>query len=239
MKEIYVKLPFVGSDPIKAEIRFTNEDMDMAIIKINYKYELTPISFASEVYNIPGKPVVLMGNVTANDYIDSIMPGVITSTNRYITENGKKYSLIESNIPINEINTGGIIVNLKGELIGIPSEKVTKIFNREGLYYAIDLTSLAMLSDYTNEMKEILGIYDCGFIDENIYGFGVGLQIVEVNKSKNPDGLGLQEGDILLQIDGEKITNSYLVLKNKRVGDTITYKIIRDKEIKDLTIQLK
>lgn len=239
LKEIYVKLPFIGMEPIKAEVTVILYDMDIAIIKINYKDELTPIKFASEDYKIEGKPIVLISNSTSSEYIDSIMPGVITSTNRYIIQNNKKYSLIESNIPINELNIGGVIVNLKGELVSVPSERITKEFNTEGLYYSIDVTSLGIIGSNVNQIKEVLGIYEGGFIDENIEDYTVGLYIAKLKDDNKLVENTLKNSDVLLEIDGVKIVNSYEAIKDKKSGDTITCKIIRYGEIKEIDMVLK
>lgn len=239
LKEVYVKLPFVGIEPIKAEVTVTQVDMDIAILKINYKDELTPINFSSEEYKIEGKPVALISNSTSSEYIDSIIPGVITSANRYIIKNNKRYSLIETNIPINNLNLGGIIVNLKGELISMPSERISKEINTAGMYYSIDLTSLGKLANYINQIKEILDISEGGFLDEDIENFTVGLYIAKLKDNNNLSEYTLKNRDILLEVDGVRVSNSYEVLKNKKSGDTVECKIIRDGEIKEIEIKIK
>lgn len=239
LKEIYVKLPFVGIEPIKAEVRVTNKEMDIAIIKVNYKDELTPIKFSDEDYKIEGKPIVLISNSASSEYVDSIIPGVIISTNRYIIQSNRKYNLIESNIPINKLNLGGVIVNLKGELVAVPSERITKEFNIEGAYYSLDMTSLGKVANYINQIKEILGISEGGFIDENIEGYTVGLYIAKLKDDSTLSENSLKNMDILLEIDGVKVSNSYEVLKNKKFGDTIKCKIIRDGELKDIDMVLE
>lgn len=239
LKEIYVKLPFVGIEPIKAEVTVTNVDMDVAILKVNYKDKLTPIKFSSKDYKIEGKPIVLISNSTASEYIDSIIPGVITSSHRFIIQNNRRYSLIESNIPINDLNLGGVIVNLKGELVSIPSKRITKELNIEGGYYSIDMTSLGNLANNINQIKEILSISEGGFIDEKIDNYFIGLYIAELKNDTNISENSLQNRDILLEVDGAKISNSYEVLKNKKSGDTIKCKIVRDGNLKEIDIVLK
>lgn len=239
LKEIYVKLPFVGIEPIRAEVRVVNKDMDIAIIKVDYKDELTPIKFSSEDYKIEGKAIALISNSRFSEYVDSIIPGVITSTNRYIIQNNKKYNLIESNIPINKLNLGGVIVNLKGELIAIPSEDISKRFNAEGAYYSIDMTSLGEIADYISRVKEILGILEGGFIDQSIEEHKIGFYIAKLENNSSLSGNSLKNMDILLEVEGVKISNSYEVLKNKKSGDTIKCKIVRDGEIKEIEIKKK
>lgn len=238
-KEIYVKLPFVGIEPIRAKVRVINEEMDIAIIKVDYKDELTPIKFSSEDYKIEGKAIVLISNSRFSEYVDSVIPGVITSTNRYIMQNNKKYDLIESNIPINKLNLGGVIVNLKGELVAIPSEDISKRFDTEGAYYSIDMTYIGEMADYISQIKEILGILEGGFIDQSIEGYKIGFYIAKLEDGSSLAENTLKNMDILLEVEGVKISNSYEVLKNKKSGDTIKCKIIRAGEVKEIEIKRK
>lgn len=239
LKEIYVKLPFVGIEPIRAKVRVINEEMDIAIIKVDYKDELTPIKFSSEDYKIEGKAIVLISNSRFSEYVDSVIPGVITSTNRYIMQNNKKYDLIESNIPINKLNLGGVIVNLKGELVAIPSEDISKRFDTEGAYYSIDMTYIGEMADYISQIKEILGILEGGFIDQSIEGYKIGFYIAKLEDGSSLAENTLKNMDILLEVEGVKISNSYEVLKNKKSGDTIKCKIIRAGEVKEIEIKRK
>lgn len=239
MKEIYVKLPIIDSRPIKADILVANDDIDMAIIQVFYKDELTPIKFASSSEKMEGESIVLISNSTGDDYIDNIIPGIITSTNRQLKVNEKNYDLIEVNTPINVINTAGIISNLNGELIGVASKKVTDGMGNEGVYYAVDFSSLEKVVNSTNEIKDILGVLEGGFIkDENSTNV-VGLYVSRIDQNGSSYKSGLRPTDIIFEIDGQKIneiSGILKMLKNKKNGDTITCKVMRAGEIKEIEI---
>ncbi|MDZ7543902.1 serine protease, partial [Clostridium perfringens] len=123
LSQIYVKLSSIDSEPISAEFIVGNEELDMAIIQVNYSNELVPIKFASKSEKFEGQKIALISNSVGDDYIDNIIPGIITSTNRNLKIKNNTYELLELNTPITPINTGGIISNLNGELIGIASYK--------------------------------------------------------------------------------------------------------------------
>lgn len=241
MQDIYVKLPTIDSTPIKADVIVANEDIDMAIIQVFYKEELTPIKFALSSEKKEGERILLISNGTGDDYIDNIIPGIITSTNRQLKVDGKFYDLLEVNTPINTINTGGIISNLKGELIGIASKKATEDMGNKGLYYAVDFSSLEEIVNSTNEIKDILGVLEGGFIkDENTTNI-VGLYVSRINQNGSSYKAGLRPTDIIFEIDGNKINEiSGLLgmLKNKKNGDTITCKVMRAGEVKEIKIKL-
>lgn len=241
MKDVYVKLPNIDSSPIKADIIVFNDDIDMAIIQVLYKDELTPIKFASNSEKKEGESIVLVSNATGDDYIDNIIPGIITSTNRQLKVNGKNYDLLEVNTPINAINTGGIISNLKGELIGVASKKITDDMGNNGVYYAVDFSSLEKVVNSTNEIKDILGVLEGGFINDKNSQDVVGLYVSRIKQNGSAYKCGLRPTDIIFEIDGQKINQISEILemlKNKKNGDTITCKVMRAGQVKEIEIKL-
>lgn len=241
MKDVYVKLPNIDSSPIKADIIVFNEDIDMAIIQVLYKDELTPIKFASNSEKKEGESIVLVSNATGDDYIDNIIPGIITSTNRQLKVNGKNYDLLEVNTPINAINTGGIISNLKGELIGVASKKITDDMGNSGVYYAVDFSSLEKVVNSTNEIKDILGVIEGGFINDKNSQDVVGLYVSRIKQNGSAYKCGLRPTDIIFEIDGQRINQISEILemlKNKKNGDTITCKVMRAGQVKEIEIKL-
>ena len=243
LDDIYVELPFVGLDPIKADIIIANEDIDIAIIQVDYDEELTPIKIANRNNTIQGERIALISNSTGSEYVDSIIPGIITSTNRRLNINEKSYDLIEVNTPVNRMNTGGVISNSKGELIGVASKKVTDDMNVSGLYYALDLSSLDKIVNNTNEIKNMLGILEGGFIENRENGDNLmGLYVARISKEASSYESGLKPTDIIFEIDDKKINSIHEVLKmlkDKKNGDNITCKVMRAGEVKEISIKLK
>ncbi|MBE6054234.1 MAG: serine protease [Clostridium sartagoforme] len=241
LSEIYVNLSFVGSEPLKAEIIVSNEDADMAIIQVDSDETLTPIKFASKEEIIEGEKVLLISNLTADEYIDNLIPGIITSANRQINMSNKEYKLFEVNTPINKFNDGGVIVNLKGEVIAIASRKITDAMNINGLYYALDLISLKNMINYANEINDILGILEGDYIKGNSVEQYTGLYVTRVKSNSNEYKSGLRPTDIIFEVEDEKINNVIEILemlKNKENGDTVTCKVMRSGEIIDVDIVL-
>lgn len=241
LKEIYVKLSFVNSSPIKADMIFHNADIDIAILKVNSEENLTPVKFADRNEIIEGERVLLISNSTSDEYIDNLVPGIITSSNRQLKVSEKSYDLFEVNTPINKFNTGGIISNLNGEFIGIASKKINEVMDIHGLYYIIDLSSIEEAINYTNEIKKILGVIEGEFIEvNNIEGYG-GLYITRVNKSGDSYKSGLRPTDIIIELDGQKFNNIREILdmvKNKENGDTVSCKVMRSGDIIEMDIVL-
>ena len=240
-KNIYVKLPSVGAKPVKAEIVVANENMDIALIQVNCDEELIPIKFVMKSDIVEGEKIFLISNSTSSDYIDNIIPGIITATNRSINTNNIKYKVLEINTPITAMNTGGIISNINGEIIGIASYKITNEMNQNGLYYALDFSSLEEVVSSTNEIKYILGISEGGFINSDKWNNVGGFYIAAINQERGSYKSGLRPTDIIFEMDGKKITSITQmseILKNKLPGDTLKCKVMRSGEVKDLEIKI-
>lgn len=240
-KNIYVKLPSVGAKPVKAEIVVANENMDIALIQVNCDEELIPIKFVTKSDIVEGEKIFLISNSTSSDYIDNIIPGIITATNRSINTNNIKYKVLEINTPITAMNTGGIISNINGEIIGIASYKITNEMNQNGLYYALDFSSLEEVVSSTNEIKDILGISEGGFINSDKWNNVGGFYIAAINQERGSYKSGLRPTDIIFEMDGKKImsiTQMSEILKNKLPGDTLKCKVMRSGEVKDLEIKI-
>ncbi|TGY40358.1 serine protease [Clostridium sartagoforme] len=241
MKDIYVKVPGAGNDPIKADIVVFNEDIDVAIIQIVYNGKLKPIKIASKEEKIVGGRITLISNSVGDSYVDNVIPGIITSINRSMEVNNTEYSLMEVNTPITEVNTGGLICNLKGELIGFASKKVNDAMNRKDMYYIADFTSLDDIIKSTNEIKDILGIIEGGFSENEDLDDEIGLYVIRIKKDSSSYKAGLRPTDIILEIDGHNISDIneiYGILDKKNNNDILNCKVMRSGKIIELKIQL-
>ena len=241
IKNIYVKLPVKQSKPIRAKLIASNEEIDIAILEVESSYDLKAVKLAASMDNIEGENIALISNCVGDDRIDSIIPGIITSANRDLNASDNKYNLLEVNIPINEMNTGGALFNMDGELIGVASYKVSQIKNQQGLNYAIDLSSLSNMLNATDEIKYMLGILEGGFVNYDDSSKVIGLYIERVEQSDDIYDDGLKPTDILFEINNKKITSMnelYSILKEEKGKDNISCKVMRDGEVKELEIKI-
>lgn len=243
LDDIYVKLPTENNIIVKAELIIGDEDLDIAIIQVSIDHELEPVTFASNENLLAGDTSILVSNSTGDEYIDSIIPGVITSINRSVTIG--KYNnikLLELNTNINEFNKSGGIFNLNGELIGIANNKITEKINNDGLYYAIGNNLIYDFNDSINKVKDYIGIIEGGFVEsaneESVSGF----YIERINTNSNAYNSGLRPTDIIYEIENIKITSMnkmYLALKDKKNNEIITCKVFKNGEIKEIQIKVQ
>lgn len=241
MKKIYVKLHGIG-EIVEAERIGENSEIDMAFLKIDTKNELKAISLAKEDRIKEGQKVALLCNSIGDEYIGGVYEAIISSNNRIkASKNGTSYKLLQISGSLNEESTGGAICNSKGELIGIASLALTKEYNQQGVYYAVDMIQLKEIMISATHFKSILGI-DGGIINgektEGIQGFYVDRVIEDGNGYK----AGLRATDIIYEIDSKKIVfieDISNITVGKKSGDIIKCKIIRNGESKEINIIVK
>lgn len=240
-KEIYVKLPSSGSMPIKASLVGISEDVDVAIIKIYYKGKLLPIKIANEDEVIEGQEIAVLSNSIGNEYIERVIPGIITSTHQTIKDKSdREHRLLEISSIINENNTGGAVCNYKGELIGLASVDITNKKNQQGLYYAIDLRELQKISQVTDVFKSKLGI--SGGLIEDPKSRLKGFYVENVKESGVAYNSGIRATDIIIQLDGVNIltvNDLSNIMINKKAGEKVLCKIVNNGNIKELELLIQ
>lgn len=240
-EKIFVKLPSEGTRPIEANIIVANKELDLAIIKIGVKEKLVSMKFAEEDSIREGQDIVILGNVSGDEYIGSVIPGIITNkTQKIMGVDDVEYSLLQVNAPINKQNTGGAICNAKGELIGIATLQISDEKNEEGLYYGLQLSELKTIINSTKSINKMIGVIDGAFITYNSEE-EKGFYIQELDKSGNLFKAGIKPTDIIIEIENnrfEEIDEMISYLKSKEVGDKLTCVILSNGEFKEVDIIL-
>ncbi len=233
----------------EAEIIGFDEVTDIAVLKIDSNIKLEYIFFGDSDSTLIGEWVLAVGN--PYNLNSTVTAGIVSSKSRDLNEyDQKNQSFIQTDAAVNFGNSGGALVNIKGELIGIntliqsmtggyvgysfavPSNTVRKIFEdiieygdvQKGL---LGVRGVALKSSYSRQLNinETEGFY----IDEIEQGFGA-------------DSAGLTRGDIIKSVDGFKINrfsdlSGYL--SSKRPGDKVEVNYVRDGKLKTAIVILK
>ena len=233
----------------EAEIIGFDEVIDIAVLKIKSDINLDYIFFGDSDSTLIGEWVLAVGN--PYNLNSTVTAGIVSSKSRDLNEyDQKNQSFIQTDAAVNFGNSGGALVNIRGELIGIntliqsmtggyvgysfavPSNTVRKIFEdiieygdvQKGL---LGVRGVALKSSYSRQLNidETEGFY----IDEIEEGFGA-------------DTAGLTRGDIIKSIDGFKINrfsdlSGYL--SSKRPGDKVEVNFVREGRLKTAVVTLK
>lgn len=190
---------FGNGDTYKATLLYSDKDIDLAVIKIG-KLGLKPIKFAEEDSLIPGQSVIAIGTPQSLSMMNAASMGIVSCLDVNI---GEHYLYNQSDVTINGGNSGGALINLDGELVGINAIKMVG--------YDIDNMSFSIPIDTVNYALSSFEKYG------KIPRPDTGITLTEswASKMSLPTklGLGVAKSDNPLILPGDNITavNGYEV----------------------------
>ncbi len=231
-------------------VEWSDMDVDLAIIKISAKN--LPYAKLGDSDNIKvGERVYAIGNPIGFEFERTVTSGIISAIDRTIKieeegENSYMSNLIQTDATINLGNSGGPLINIDGEVIGINTLKIT---SAEGIGFAVPINLVkAIIEKFATQKKfeeASIGIfaYDKNvipYIDNNLK-FNTGIYVVQVTKNSSAYNAGLREGDVITKIDGtnlEKMCDLRRYIYSKNVGDEVNLKVLRNHTEKEVKMTL-
>jgi len=236
-----IKVKLYNENIYKAKVIGTDSVFDVALLKIDADEELPFIKLGDSDKIKVGEWVMAIGNPSLLEH--TVTVGVLSAKGRQIS--GSIYrTFLQTDAAINHGNSGGPLINMKGEAIGI---NAMIIYGTEGIGFAIPI----------NQIKNILPqLKEKGYVQRGYIGILPGEITKDLAKSLNlpttegifvqsvtpnnpADKAGIKEGDIIISFDGKEIKNLedlYSVVALSKPGVKTTVKVIRDEEKKTLEI---
>ncbi|MGN1358073.1 MAG: S1C family serine protease [Bacilli bacterium] len=241
-EELTVK--FINDQSVDATIKGVSERKDIAIISIKLsdidaetlnEIKIATIGSSDELK--VGNGIIAIGN--ALGYGQSVTTGVVSALNREVTIDNYTNNMIQIDAAINGGNSGGALLNSKGEVVGINSAKYSSNSSSEasieGMGFAIPISDVKdLITDLINGNGDIKGAtlgVEGYMIDDtysSIYNIPTGFYISKITKGSAADKANLEIGNIITEIDGisvKKFSDLSNVLYEKNSGDEITLKI--------------
>jgi putative serine protease PepD len=232
--------------PITAKVLATDAGNDMALIKLENAKGLTAATFADPASIAVGDPVVAVGYALALDGGPSVTAGIVSALNRTLTDsNGALNGLIQTDAAISSGNSGGPLINLNGQVIGINTAVANGDSNTaaNNIGFAIGVAEVqrvaALLRADAGGTVRQQGYLGISLTDRK--DGGAGAVVAEVQANSPADKAGLKVNDIVLQINGQVITGQGALIafvRDSAPGDVIKIKVERDGVTKDLTATL-
>lgn len=243
-----LEITFIDESTAEAVVKGTDSDMDLAVIAVplsSLKEDtLNAITVAKlgDSDNLKlGEPVVAIGN--ALGYGQSVTNGIISALDRELTtEDGSTGTYIQTNAAINHGNSGGALLNINGEVIGINAAKIDGS-TVEGMGYAIPISAaspiiseLMQRETRTEKVAEdevgYMGITMQAITDQIASSFDMpkGVYVREVSEGSAAEKAGIRKGDIIVKLDGTRISSSTDLqdtLQYFRAGETVTVTVKR------------
>ena len=200
----------VGTDPVT----------DVAIIKIDGA-NLPTIPLGDSDKLRLGEWVLAIGSPLGVQLRSTITAGIVSAKGRSMPDNSGEFkieSFIQTDAAVNPGNSGGALVNKKGELVGINTAIVSQTGAYSGYSFAVPVNIVKRVAggliDYGSVKRAMLGItmgsvsVDKKIADEMKLSSVSGVYINEVLKGSAAEKAGLKKNDVIVAIDGEKITDA-------------------------------
>ncbi len=256
-----LSVQFINEKDYDAEIKGTNERKDIAVISVklnkidNETLEKIKIATLGDSNDLKvGNGVIAIGN--ALGYGQSVTTGVVSALNREVEIDTYKNEMIQIDAAINGGNSGGALLNSKGEVIGINSAKYSSNgfsseASIEGMGFAIPITDVKELITSLMNGEEIssgmtLGVEGYVVTKEQSknYNMPVGFYISKIASKSNAEDSELEIGNIITKVEGKKVDDIGDIqdeLLKKKKGDSIklTIAYVAGKEYKEKDIEIK
>ena len=227
----------------EARVIGKDEQTDLAVLKIE-KTGLTAATLGNSSSIQIGEFAMVIGNPLGMQ--NSVASGIISGTNRKITTDGKTYNVIQTDAAINSGNSGGALVNSKGEVIGINTLKSAGT-GVEGLGFAIPIDTakdiVEQLITYNKVKRPYLGFTGIDLTESlaKRNNLPEGIYVKTVEDFSSAEKAGLKVGDVILKFNGKQVKSmdEFNEIKNTyKIGDEVTLTISRNGEEKEIKATL-
>lgn len=243
-----VEVGVYGGESYEALLVGYDTDTDVAVLKIDAA-GLSPASFASSSEVSVGDTAIAIGNPLGENYCLTMTDGIVSALDRSVNYQGKTQRLLQTSAAINEGNSGGPLINDRGQVIGITNMKIISAASGvEGIGFAIPTDTVvqvvnAIMKDGAVYGRATIGI-TVGPVTEEIaeyYGIPDGLYVAEVNEASDAARQGLMVGDIITRVNGKRCTETSDIAEAKEsceIGDSLSFRIWRDGETLDISVKI-
>lgn len=226
-----------------------DETSDLMVLKINAE-GLTPAEFGDSTTAEVGDTVVAIGDPLGTELRGTMTDGIICGIQRDISVEDRTMTLMQTNAALNSGNSGGPLVNMQGQVIGINTMKLTSSYTSvEGIGFAIPVSSAKPIVDELMEKGYVAGRPAFGFtvevLDARIAAYFEvpgRLCIQSVEPESDAYAKGIREGDIIIAIEGVEVSSAdeFNLVKNEHVaGEELLLTIYRSGgSVYDVSVKL-
>ena len=244
--EVQVRL-YGATNPIVADVVSEDAGNDMALLKLRGQSGLTAATFADPDSIAVGDQVVAVGYALALDGGPSVTSGIISALNRTLQLDSEVFlnALIQTDAAISSGNSGGPLINMRGQVVGVNTAVASGGFNSSAnnIGFAIGAAEVTRVIEILRETKDG-AVREQGFLGISLGSRtdgGSGAVIGEVTSGSPADAAGVEVGDIVLEINDQPITGDtslVAIIRDSAPGEEIEIVVERDGSLRTLTATL-
>lgn len=228
---------------VKATLVGSDEETDLALLKIDVKESLPCLNFGDSDKMQVGEWVLAIGNPFGLDH--SVTAGIVSAKGRRINA-GAFDNFLQTDASINPGNSGGPLINMKGEVIGI---NTAIIASGQGIGFAIPSNMARDIIDQIRGGNKVsrgwLGIVIQDVDEQTAKALGLsdakGALVASVQPGQPADLGGLKDGDIIVGLDGQVVEDREALLRSvaaKKPGSQTKVEVYRDGKRQMCTVTL-
>lgn len=250
-----IRVTLGDSKQVSAKVVGTDEETDLAVLtaeplEINTRNEVNfqPANLGNSEELKVGQIVMALGNPFGLTGGPTVTAGIISSLNRNVQFENGILELMQTDAAINPGNSGGPLINTKGEVVAINTAKIPY---GQGIGFAVPINTVKLILDDLIENGHVirpwLGISTVKLNPRlaSFYRLPLvhGALIVNVEPFSPAENAGLRRGDIIEEIDGNKIDSpsqiSSYIRKKKTVNDKVTVIVNRYGRVYEIPFQME
>lgn len=242
-----ITVTLLNGSEYEAKVLFEDETMDLAIIKIDAT-ELTAAALGNSDSVKVGEVTIAIGNPLGLE--QTVTSGIVSALGRSVPLSNTQIAedLIQTDAAINSGNSGGALLNVSGQVVGINSYKLS---NGEGIGFAIPINAAKPILQQIIQYGEFkAGQIGVSLIDKELLRYvggnsdiklDKGLYVYDVSTSSDAYAKGLRRGDVITAVDGVQI-DTILAFKTNlyqhQPGDSVTLTVLRNGSEQQITVSL-
>lgn len=244
-----IQITLNNNKTYKAELVGTDPVTDIALLKVKAEEKLPYLTFADSDNTKIGEWVLAVGNPF--NLTSTVTAGIISAKARNLgASSGRADSFIQTDAAVNSGNSGGALVNLNGDLIGINTAISSNTGTFVGYSFAVP-SNIAKkivedLIEFGNVQKGVLGVRGRELDSETAENLKIsqteGFYVDGVEDGSGAEKAGIKSGDIITEMDNLKIRNFSDLsgyINTKRPGDKIEVVVLRDSKPKRINVILQ
>lgn len=255
------KITYTDGDEVDATLVGSDEYSDIAVLKVLAKEGYTAVEIGNSDIMRVGDTTFTIGAPLGDTYSWTVTRGILSGKERLVEislsnsyQSDYIMNVLQTDSPVNSGNSGGPISNSNGEVIGVVNAKISST-GVEGIGFAIPIeVAIEKTEQIINGNKSsypYLGISMLNVEDARNYinyrkyitdyDIDSGVIVVDIEEDSLASKNGIKSGDVITEINGNGVKNvAYLryELYKYKIGETIEVKVLRDNNIKEISIKL-
>ncbi len=237
-----VNIAFADGSTERGEVVGTDPSTDLAVVRVD-RDDLPAARFAEDANLIPGQLAVAIGSPAG--FQSTVTAGVISGLNREVPaqftggqQDSALVDLVQTDAPISPGNSGGVLADRSGEVVGINVAYLPPELGAESIGFAVPSDTVVSVVDQLIENGRVsnpfLGVGLADLNPETAEQFGLSVQngaiVTEVERGSPAEDAGLRARDVITALDSTQIGGSGALLgalRDYRPGNDVTLTVVR------------